>query len=89
MQYKENDILVDKYGDERKVLGICGQVCFLSRTDDFDWINGTYTKKELDEVGYHLKSNAPTITILRVHLNTCEGTLRKESYNALEEELGD
>jgi len=40
------DILVGKYGD-KKVLGICGLVYFLSNSDQFDATDSNYTIQEI------------------------------------------
>ena len=58
MKYKEGDILVNKQGNTRKVLGVCGKVYFLSFVDDFNNYTGTYTEQELDKNGLNLHQSA-------------------------------
>lgn len=53
---EEGDVVVDKYGDERKVLGACGEVYFLSRWDNFKKaIGDCCTLEEIKQAGYTLK----------------------------------
>lgn len=54
MEYSENDILVSKNGDKRKVLGVCGQAYIISNWKEYDVAGGAHTQKELDELGYTL-----------------------------------
>jgi len=37
---------------KQKVLGICGEIIFLSYANDFDTLNGGYTAKILEKTGY-------------------------------------
>lgn len=47
---KQGDILQYKDGDgSRKVLGICGDVYFLSEYDDYNSCDAGYTLKEIEE----------------------------------------
>jgi len=65
MKYKQGDVLVDTDGSEKKILGVCGEVYFIGWDDNFDYSNGPYTQKELDNRGYTLKTE-PEITELTV-----------------------
>lgn len=54
---KQGDILINKQGDKRKILGVCGEVYFLSHPDDFELItisSFAWTEKEIEEIGYTL-----------------------------------
>jgi hypothetical protein len=54
-KYKENDILIDEDGNKRKVLGVCGQVYFISQKNEFKYANGAiFKEKELEDMGYKL-----------------------------------
>ncbi len=57
--YKQGDILTNG-DDERKILGVCGDVYFLSSADNFERYSYGATTKELEESGYHLKSEEET-----------------------------
>lgn len=47
---KKGDILKSKDGDERKILGICGDVYFLSKADEFkNASNSIWSIKDLEE----------------------------------------
>jgi len=52
--YKQNDILVDKKGDERKVLGVCGEVVFLSESEERK-VDIVTTSERLPMNGWTLK----------------------------------
>lgn len=55
---EEGDVLVDECGDEQKVLGICGNVYFLSEENDFKKVSEYYyTTQELENNGYTLKQD--------------------------------
>jgi hypothetical protein len=55
-RYKEGDILVGIGGQKRKVLGVCGEIRFLSHTDDFDGASSSiWTEKELEKNGFTLE----------------------------------
>lgn len=54
MDYKQGDVLVDKDGNKRKILGVCGEVYHISRPDDFTKYSVGYTKEDLDSWGYTL-----------------------------------
>lgn len=62
-KYKQGDILVYGDGDdERKILGICGEVYHVSCVNDFTEADDYHlTKKELDDMGYKLKSPNPEL----------------------------
>jgi hypothetical protein len=49
---EEGDIVVDKYGGKRIILGVCGKVYFMSCYNDFDRYGGAYTAKDLKRYGY-------------------------------------
>ena|SRR3990167_8211088 len=54
--YKQGDILVNKNGEERKVLGVCGDVYFMSFENEFESASDTiWIKRDLDNAGYTLK----------------------------------
>lgn len=54
MNYKQGDIIENKNG-KRKVLGVCGEVCFMSLQNNYDEATDhCYTQKKLDELGYSL-----------------------------------
>ncbi len=52
--YSQGDILVNKDGDKRKILGVCGEVYLMSLTNNFENYTSGYTKYELDSLGYSL-----------------------------------
>lgn len=62
---QEGDVLMDKYNDERMVLGICGKVIFISSTG-FDNYGSGWTAAELKNNGYTLKDATPATTELTV-----------------------
>ena len=41
------DILVNVLGEECKILGICGEVYFVSKTNEFDVYSGGYAREEI------------------------------------------
>jgi len=49
------DVIVDKDGDERKILGVCGEAVFVSQFGDFDNFHTGIGKKELQKIGYKIK----------------------------------
>lgn len=51
----EKDIIVNKDGDEREVLGVCGRAIFASQCNDFNVGNSICTAEELKKLGYKLK----------------------------------
>ena len=55
--YKCGDILVNMHGNERKILGICGEVYFMSYENNFNKTASGQTKQELDDMGFKLKSS--------------------------------
>jgi hypothetical protein len=55
MMYKEGDILADGFY-KRKVLGVCGSVYLMSKVNNFDVCADGWTKQELDEADYKLKT---------------------------------
>ena len=55
--YKQGDVLVRSDGREKRVLGVCGDVYLVSDSYSLDLYGGGYTKKELDGVGYTLKTD--------------------------------
>jgi hypothetical protein len=55
--FQEGDIIVDEDGDERKILGVCGEVYFCSNCNpDCDIFSNGFTYSELIDNGYKLKS---------------------------------
>lgn len=56
-KFKVGDILVDEEGDEVKVLGVCGELYFVSENNDFDYFFAPYTIKELRGLGLRLKDS--------------------------------
>ncbi len=52
-KYKENDILISDC-DNKKVLGICGQVYAMSKVNSFDEADGLFTETELEKRGFRL-----------------------------------
>lgn len=55
MKYKKGDVLVDLYGKKVKILGVCGDVYFLSGKNSFKSYWLAYTQRDLDENDYKLK----------------------------------
>lgn len=53
--YKQGDILGYRDGIERKVLGVCGGVYFMSMPEEFNKFGIGWTKEELDKKGCELK----------------------------------
>jgi len=54
-KYKENDILINEDGGKRKILGVCGQVYFISKENEPECSSGVFfTEKELEDMGYKL-----------------------------------
>ena len=57
-EWKQGDILVDEEGYKCKILGICGELYFLSEDEDDDFSepgSSYYTKEGLERLGYELK----------------------------------
>ena len=82
-EWKQGDILVDEEGYKCKILGICGELYFLSEDEDDDFSepgSSYYTKEGLERLGYELKEEKDTIDI------TVEGetkTISKQSAKEL------
>ena len=51
---KQGDYIV-REDDKRKILGICGEVVFLSELKDFDVFAWIVTKKELETLGWKVE----------------------------------
>ena len=62
---EEGDVIVCKYGAERKVLGICGEVYFLSLCDNFNSGPDAVTISEMKGYGYTLKQKEPANMYIR------------------------
>lgn len=79
MKYKEGDMLVDKYGNEVKILGVCGSVYFRSDHGQFLKCSGSgFTEEQLNK--YTLKTDKPaktdmTVSELEVAAGLPAGTL--------------
>ena len=55
-EWKQGDILVDKEGYKCKILGICGEIYFVSVEDDFSEPGSRYyTKETIKDFGFELK----------------------------------
>lgn len=54
-RYRVGDILDDGDGKERMVLGVLGNVYYMSSWDDFNQADDGFTKEELDDNNYTLK----------------------------------
>ena len=54
-EWKQGDILVDKDGDEKKIMGICGELYFLSEYNNFDIYSACSKEKKLKDMGWGLK----------------------------------
>lgn len=54
-RYKVGDVLVNQANNERKVLGVCGDVYLMSLLGGFSGYGTNMTKKEMDYYGYKLK----------------------------------
>ena len=63
---EEGDVLVDKNGDERMVLGVCGKVYFLSIFGCFDISDNMQTARELERRGYTIKGQEPELETVEV-----------------------
>ena len=62
MKYKVEDILVNNRHSKYKILGICNQIYFLSKSNNFDQASPyPMTQQELDDNGYRLLSKAEDI----------------------------
>lgn len=49
---QQGQIITNKNGDKRKILGVCGEVYILSYTDVFDIVGYMLTEKEIKDSGY-------------------------------------
>jgi hypothetical protein len=54
MRYKENDVLVDRDGYKKTVLGVCGKVYLMSLVNKPNKSDSGFTQQELDERGWKL-----------------------------------
>ena len=73
MKYKTGDILVERDSLLRvKVLGVCGQVVFLSSKSDFDELAFSATEKRIDE-DYAIKFRHPADGKVSVEWNPESG----------------
>ena len=80
-EYKQGDILVTKMGEKRKILGICGEVYFISDINHFEYASGE-TKQELDDYGYKLKpkENRRAVSKRLQRVLNAKTLLKKEGY---------
>lgn len=62
MKYEVGQIITDGVYT-RMILGICGKIYLVSRNNSFDGYYNSFTEKELDNNGYHLKDDPETIEI--------------------------
>lgn len=60
--YKKDDVLTDGR-NEMKVLGVCGDVFFMSNKNNFDMYSSGHTKLELEKDGFRLKSSDGTVEL--------------------------
>lgn len=51
---KQGDILVNKHGNKKKILGVCGEAYIVSRADIFDETDGIWIESEFNRFGYTL-----------------------------------
>lgn len=51
---KPGQILVNKNGEKRKILGVCGEAIIISRSNEFEFAMYPATKKELQNMGWSL-----------------------------------
>ena len=59
---QEGDVVLSKNGGERKALGVCGEVYFLSCLNDFKIASGDcFTLEEIKKEGYTLKQEEEDI----------------------------
>lgn len=54
---EEGDVLVDNRGNERKILGICGEVCFLSFVSDLSEYSHTKSISTIKTANYTIKQD--------------------------------
>ena len=47
-------ILVNKDGEKRKILGVCGEIYFVSQKSNYQYCYGYNTEKELENDGWSL-----------------------------------
>lgn len=56
MKYKQGDILINNAGNKRKILGLCGNIYFVSAIDDFDFCDSAnWTEKAFYKYSYRLE----------------------------------
>lgn len=60
--YEVGDVLVDREGYEKILLGICDKVIFLSALSDFNDYGGAYTIEQLIRYNYSFKTPTPKPT---------------------------
>lgn len=75
------DILIDDDGDEHRVLGVCGEIIFVSDSDDHRESYLYNTAYEFQQGGWTIKGSEPTTTELTMadieqKLEMAPGTLR-------------
>ena len=63
MQYKEEDILINDIGQERKILGVCGKIYFLSDITNFTRVGSYWTIEQINTFEYKLKKDLPEIKV--------------------------
>lgn len=51
----EGDVVINSYGYEKKILGVCGKVYMMSVSNNFDSLGDFLTIKDMREFGYTLK----------------------------------
>jgi hypothetical protein len=56
-KYKVGDVLVREDGNEKKVLAICGDIYGMSEWNNFECFSNWYTEKNLENIGFTLKSD--------------------------------
>lgn len=64
--FNAGDVVVNNSGSKRKVLAVVDELTALSNTANFNYFNGWYTKKELEECGYKLASEETTLSMQEV-----------------------
>lgn len=60
------DVLIDRDGYERDVLGVCGRVIFVSYTQDKDCFYEGFTKESLIKDGWTIKQDTPTEEVVEM-----------------------
>ena len=63
MKYKEGDIIFNTGGDKRKILGVCGQVYFVSSTLNFNSAAGLRTEGELTNYQLYEENPVKEVTL--------------------------